>query len=108
MAVKQHIIRTCNMILAPLNQLQKMAHKGYCIQVFKQAISNEIPHLTEREQECLQYLIDGINAQTIALKMHISETRAWELLRALRKKFGVSTDHHVVARYYQLGMDYHA
>jgi DNA-binding CsgD family transcriptional regulator len=47
-----------------------------------------------------------MNAQTIASKMNISETRSWELLRVLRIKFGVTTDHHVVAKYYQFGMDY--
>lgn len=107
MAKKQDIIRRCNMILAPLNQLQKMAHQGYCVPVVKQGIPSEIPYLTTREQECLNYLVDGLSAQMMASKMNISETRAWELLRALRTKFNVSTDHHVVSKYYQLGMDYH-
>lgn len=106
MANQNNITRACNMVFVPLNQLQSMVNDGFCVPIIKQGISNEAPHLTKREHECLQYLVEGMNAQTIASKMNISETRSWELLRVLRIKFCVTTDHHIVSKYYQLGMDY--
>lgn len=106
MANQNNITRVCNVVFAPLNQLQKIANQGFCVPLIKQGISNDAPHLTKRENECLQYLVEGMNAQNIASKMNISETRSWELLRDLRVKFGVTTDHHVVSKYYQFGMDY--
>ncbi len=106
MAKQNNITRAYNAVLVPLNQLQKMANQGFCVSLIKQGISSDAPHLTKREHECLQYLVEGMNAQTISSEMNISETRSWELLRVLRVKFGVTTDHHVVAKYYQFGMDY--
>ena len=106
MANQNSITRACNMVFVPLNQLQSMVNDGFCVPLIKQGISNKVPYLTKREHECLKYLVEGMNAQNIASKMNISETRSWELLRALRIKFSFTIDHHVVAKFYQFGMDY--
>ena len=94
------------MVFAPLNQLQKMANQGYCVPLIMQGISNDVPQLTSKEDECLEILVRGHNVKNIADTMGVSERRVQVLLQSLRDKFGVNTDHWLVSKYYQLGMDY--
>lgn len=108
MAKSKNITRACNMVFVPLNELEKTAKEGGYIPVLKQGVSSDAPNLTDREYECLQHLVGGLNVPAIAIEMCLSERRIWSLLEALRNKFEVNTDHWIVSRYYQLGMDSHA
>lgn len=105
MAKTKSITRVCNMVFVPLNELEKTTKEGGYIPILKQGVSSDVPHLTNREKECLQQLVKGLNVPAIAIEMCLSERRIWSLLEALRNKFEVNTDHWLVSRYYQLGLD---
>lgn len=105
MANNQDIIRACNMVFAPLNQLEKMAKEGYSVPLIKQGSNSEIPHLTARERECLMYFIDGKNIKNIAQAMNVSERRIQLIFESLRSKFSVNTDHWIITKYFQMGLD---
>ena len=106
MANQNSITRACNMVFVPLNKLHGMTNKGYCVPIIKQDIYCDMPPLTTKEDECLQLLVRGYNVKNIADKMGVSERRVQTLLKSLRDKFEVNTDHWIVSKYYQLGMDY--
>ena len=105
MAKPKSITRACNMVFVPLNQLNKMAKNGCYIPILKQGVSSDTPQLTGREQECLNHFVDGLNIKTIAQKMDVSERRIQLILESLRHKFSVNTDHWIITRYFQMGLD---
>ena len=105
MAKTKNITRVCNMVFVPLNELEKTTKAGGYIPVLKRGVSSDAPRLTEREKECLQQLVKGLSVPAIAIEMSLSERRIWSLLEALRNEFEVNTDHWLVSRYHQLGMD---
>ena len=98
-------IRTCDISIVPLNQLEKIGTTGCYIPVIKRGVSSEAPQLTEREGECLSHLAEGHGVKKIAAIMALSERRIFNILEALRDKFSVSTDHGIVSKYYQMGLD---
>ena len=98
-------IRACNILLVPINQLENISKVGCYIPVVKQGVSSETPHLTDREYECLKHYVDGYNTKSIAQKMGLSNRRVQNIMETLRRKFAVNTDHWLVSKYYQLGMD---
>ncbi len=98
-------IRVCNMVFIPLNQFKKIAKEGCYIPVLKQSVSSDVPRLTKREYECLQFYVDGYNTKSIAQLMELSTRRIQNIMESLRQKFNVNTDNWLVSRYYQLGMD---
>ena len=105
MAKPKSITRACNMVFVPLNQLEKMAKDGCYIPIVKQGVSSDAPHLTDRERECLTHFVDGKNIKTIAQDMDVSERRIQLILESLRSKFSVNTDHWIITRYFQMGLD---
>lgn len=98
-------IRTCDISIVPLNQLEKIGTAGCYIPVIKRGVSSEAPQLTERENECLQHYVAGLNIRAISQKMEISIRRVRSLLEALKCKFKVDNDHSIVVKYFQMGMD---
>ena len=98
-------IRVCDLSIVPLNQLEKMAKEGYQIPMIKKGMDSNCPHLTDREKECFRYFSDGLNVKKIAEIMALSERRIFNILEKLRDKFQVNTDHWLVAKYYQMGLD---
>jgi len=108
MASQDSITRACNMVFVPLNKLQKISQQGYCVPLIRQSAHSNTPSLTPKENQCLELLVQGHNVKNIANEMRVSERRAQTLLQALRDKFKVNTDHWVVSKYYQLGMDYYS
>lgn len=102
---KHRIIRLLGLSLVPYIQLEKQAKDGCYIPIVKQSTSKDMPQLTPKEQECLRYFVDGLTVTAVAQLMGIGERRVCLILASLRQKFNVNTDHWLVARYYQLGMD---
>ena len=98
-------IRTCDISIVPLNQLEKIGTAGCYIPVIKRGVSSEAPQLTERENECLQHYVNGKNIKTIAQAMSVSERRIQLILASLRDKFSVNTDHWIITKYFQMGLD---
>ncbi len=105
MAKSKNITRACNMVFVPLNELEKTTKDGGYIPVLKRGVSSDAPHLTNREKECLTHFVDGKNIKTIAQLMDVSERRIQLILESLRNKFSVNTDHWIITRYFQMGLD---
>ena len=92
-------------VICAIESTCKITKDGCYIPVLKQGISSDAPHLTDRETECLTHLADGHSVKKIADIMALSERRVFNILEALRNKFGVNTDHWLVSKYYQMGLD---
>jgi len=57
-------------------------------------------HLTGREQEVSQYLLQGMTSKEIAMRMAISPNTVKAFLRLIMVKMGVSTRSGIVAKAY--------
>jgi DNA-binding CsgD family transcriptional regulator len=57
-------------------------------------------HLTGREQEVSQYLLQGLSSKEIAVRMEISPNTVKAFLRLIMVKMGVSTRSGIVAKAY--------
>jgi DNA-binding CsgD family transcriptional regulator len=57
-------------------------------------------HLTGREQEVSQYLLQGLTSKEIAMRMEISPNTVKAFLRLIMVKMGVSTRCEIVAKAY--------
>ncbi|MBO0144731.1 LuxR family transcriptional regulator [Agrobacterium sp. Ap1] len=55
-------------------------------------------HLSKRERECLCYLANGSIAKQTAMYLQISESAVRLYLQSARRKLGVRTSHHAVAK----------
>lgn len=57
-----------------------------------------LPRLSKREHQCLSYLANGYIAKQTAMHLQISESAVRLYLQSARKKLGVRTSHHAVAK----------
>ncbi|WP_119328384.1 helix-turn-helix transcriptional regulator [Cysteiniphilum halobium] len=98
-------IRVCDLSIVPLNQLQTLSERGYCVVMIKQGKDSLCPELTTKEKECLGFLIRGLPAKAIAQDTGVDERVIRSMLVRIRKKFNVDTNHALVSKVYQMGID---
>ena len=97
--------RVCDLSIVPLNQLQILSEQGYCLVMIKQGKDSLCPELTTKEKECLGFLIRGLPAKAIAQDTGVDERVIRSMLVRIRKKFNVDTNHALVSKVYQMGID---
>jgi DNA-binding CsgD family transcriptional regulator len=61
-------------------------------------VSSEKFHITDREQQVLQFLLEGLTSKEIADRMKISPNTVKAFLRLIMMKMGVSTRSGIVGK----------
>ncbi|WP_440617467.1 helix-turn-helix transcriptional regulator [Cysteiniphilum sp. 6C5] len=98
-------IRGVHLSIVPLNQLEKLSERGYCLVMLKQEISDNLPFLTGREKECLKHFINGLPTKEIAQNMLVNDRTVRLMLESLRHKLEVQTNNALIAKVFQMGWD---
>ena len=98
-------IRVCDLSIVPLNQLQVLSERGYCVVMIKQGIDSNLPDLTDKERKCLKLYTDGFPAKAIAQDVGVSIRTIRQIMVSLRDKFKVDTNHQLISEVYRSGLD---
>ena len=61
--------------------------------------------LTQREKECLKYLLQDLKIREIAARMVVEDGSIRMMFSSIRKKFAVQTNNGLISTIYQMGLD---